>query len=158
MYTAPGKMGENYIKSIGIQREVMGTIYESTTAEDTKRIVQEMINNGITQLIFVGAMAQQGIFMMQLILNTCNCRTFRSKDFSSVFAVSARRAVDMVDAFITETAVAEEEVLDIDEDTFRAGKLTFRLYGYLLLPMRLDFEKHSWVLMQFSIVICWEPI
>jgi len=54
--------------------------------------------------------------------------------FSSVFAVSARAAAEMIDAFIEGTGLKEEEVLDIDEDLFRKGILAARLYGYLRVP------------------------
>jgi len=56
------------------------------------------------------------------------------KIFSAAFAVSARAAAEMVDAFVEGTGVTEEEVLDIDEDAFREDRLASRLYGYLLVP------------------------
>ena len=40
------------------------------------------------------------------------------KIFSAVFAVSARAAANMVDAFLDGTDATEEEVLDINEETF----------------------------------------
>ena len=56
------------------------------------------------------------------------------KIFSSVFAVSASAAAEMVDAFLEGTDVTEQEVLDIDEDAFRKDRLASRLYGYLIVP------------------------
>ncbi|MBA7690875.1 hypothetical protein ES703_99409 [subsurface metagenome] len=56
------------------------------------------------------------------------------KFFSSVFASSARAASDLADAFLESAEVTEEEVLDIDEQAFREGRLDSKLYGYLLVP------------------------
>ena len=56
------------------------------------------------------------------------------KVFSSVFAVSARAAAELIDSFIEGTDSTEEDVLDIDESAFREGRLASRLYGCLLVP------------------------
>ena len=57
------------------------------------------------------------------------------KMFSSVFAVNARAAAEIVDAFMKGDAeLGEGEVLDINEDSFRKGKLDVKLYGYLRVP------------------------
>jgi predicted polyphosphate/ATP-dependent NAD kinase len=56
------------------------------------------------------------------------------KIFSSVFAVTARAAAEMVDAFVEGVGFKEEEVLDIDEEAFRYDRLASKLYGYLVVP------------------------
>jgi predicted polyphosphate/ATP-dependent NAD kinase len=40
----------------------------------------------------------------------------------------------LLDAFVAGADVGEEEVLDIDEDSFRAGEVKSRHYGFLLVP------------------------
>ena len=40
--TAPGKMGEDYIKKFDFKYEVISKIKEETNAGDTKRIIREM--------------------------------------------------------------------------------------------------------------------
>ena len=54
LLVAPGKMGEEYVKAFDMPSMVIGTVGEETSAEDTRRIAQEMVNDGIELLIFVG--------------------------------------------------------------------------------------------------------
>jgi predicted polyphosphate/ATP-dependent NAD kinase len=132
LFVAPGKMGEEYAEAFGMPFTVVG---EETSAEDTKRIAAEMVNRGVELLIFVG-----GDGTARDIYDTIDSKVpvvavpSGVKIFSSVFAVSARAAAEMVDAFVEGTDVTEEEVLDIDEEAFREDRLASRLYGYLLVP------------------------
>jgi len=131
----PGKMGEEYIKESNIPFTVIGTVGEETSAEDTKRIAGEMVDKRIELLIFVG-----GDGTARDIYDAIDSKIpvvavpAGVKIFSSVFAVSARAAAEMVDAFVEGTDVTEEEVLDIDENAFREDRLASRLYGYLVVP------------------------
>ncbi len=132
---APGKMGEDYVRDSGIPFTVIGKVGEETSAEDTERIAGAMLDNGIGLLIFVG-----GDGTARNIYDALSSKVpvvavpSGVKVFSAVFAVSARAAAEMVDAFVDGAEIGEEEVLDIDEDAFRGGKLAAELYGYLLVP------------------------
>jgi len=134
-FVAPGKMGEEYVKALGVPFTVIGTVGGETSAEDTKRIAQAMVDDGVELLIFVG-----GDGTARDIYDAVGSKVpvvavpSGVKIFSSVFAVSARAAAEMVDAFVEGTDVTEEQVLDIDEDAFREDRLASRLYGYLLVP------------------------
>jgi predicted polyphosphate/ATP-dependent NAD kinase len=135
LLVAPGKMGEQYIEGFDGSFRVIGEIGEETSAEDTKRIANEMVDRGVELLIFVG-----GDGTARDIYDAIGSRVpvvgvpAGVKVFSSVFALSARAAAEMVDAFLEGTDVTEEEVLDIDEEAFREDRLASRLYGYLLVP------------------------
>jgi predicted polyphosphate/ATP-dependent NAD kinase len=135
LFVAPGKMGEEYVGALGMPLTVIGAVGEETSAEDTRRIAAEMVNRGVELLIFVG-----GDGTARDIYDAIDSRVpvvavpSGVKIFSSVFAVSARSAAEMVDAFVEGTDVTEEQVLDIDEEAFREDRLASRLYGYLLVP------------------------
>jgi predicted polyphosphate/ATP-dependent NAD kinase len=135
LLVAPGKMGEKHIRAFDIPFTVIGTLGEETSAEDTRRIAQEMVDDGIELLVFVG-----GDGTARDICDAIDSKVpvvavpAGVKVFSSAFAVSARAAAEMVDAFVDGTDVTEEEVLDIDEDAFREDRLASRLYGYLTVP------------------------
>jgi predicted polyphosphate/ATP-dependent NAD kinase len=135
LVVAPGKMGEEYIKNLGMTFKGTGQVGKETSAEDTKRIVGEMLSGGIKLLVFVG-----GDGTARDIYDAINSKIpvvavpAGVKVFSSVFAVSARAAAEMIDTFVEGTDLTEEEVLDIDESAFRKDRLASRLYGYLLVP------------------------
>jgi predicted polyphosphate/ATP-dependent NAD kinase len=135
LLVASGEMGEQHIRGFNVPFEVIGEIGQETSAEDTKWIAREMIDRGIELLIFVG-----GDGTARDIHDAIGSRVpvvavpAGVKVFSAAFAVSARAAAEMVDAFLEGSAVTEEEVLDIDEEAFREDRLASRLYGYLLVP------------------------
>ena len=135
LLVAPANMGEEYVKELDIPFTVIGTVGEESSAEDTRRISDEMVNNGVELLIFVG-----GDGTARDICDAINSKVpvvavpGGVKIFSSVFAVSVRAAAEIVDAFVEGTDVTEEEVLDVDEDAFREDRLASRLYGYLVVP------------------------
>jgi predicted polyphosphate/ATP-dependent NAD kinase len=135
LLVAPGEMGERHVEGSALPVEVIGETGQATSAEDTKQIAREMLDRGMELLIFVG-----GDGTARDICDAIDARVpvvgvpAGVKVFSSVFAVSARAAAEMVDAFVEGTQVTEEAVLDIDEDAFREDRLASRLYGYLLVP------------------------
>lgn len=135
LFVAPGKMGAQYVAEFEIPVRLIGEIGEKTSAEDTHRIARQMVELGVDLLIFVG-----GDGTARDIYDAIRSRVpvvavpAGVKVFSSVFAVNARAAAEMVDAFVEGANLAEEEVLDIDEDAFREDRLASRLYGYLVVP------------------------
>ena len=133
--TAPGKMGADLLKDKGIELQIVGEIGESTAAEDTKRIAKQMIKENIELLVFCGGdgTARDIYDAIGLEIPVVAIPS-GVKMFSSVFALNPRAAAEMIETFIIGTDTLEKEVLDINEDSFRKGKLESRLYGYLKVP------------------------
>jgi predicted polyphosphate/ATP-dependent NAD kinase len=135
LLVAPREMGEQHAEGFDLPFTIIEEIGRETSAEDTKRIAREMVDRGVELLIFVG-----GDGTARDICDAIGSRVpvvavpAGVKVFSAAFAVSARAAAEMVDAFLEGNGVTEEEVLDIDEDAFREDRLASRLYGYLLVP------------------------
>lgn len=135
LYVAPGKMGVEYVKDSDMSFNVVGAIGEETSGEDTKRIATDMVTSGADLLIIVGGDGTARDVYDAVGLNIPVVAVPAGvKVFSSVFAFSTRAAAEMVDAFVEGADVTEEEVLDIDEDAFREGRLDSTLYGYLSVP------------------------
>jgi len=135
LLVAPGKMGERYVADIDLPFTVVGEIGEETSAEDTKRIAEKIVERGAELLIFVGGDGTARDIYDAVGSNVPVVGVPAGvKVFSAAFALSARAAAEMVDAFVEGTAMTEEEVLDIDEEAFREDRLASQLYGYLLVP------------------------
>ena len=135
LMTAPGKMGEDYIRDFNLPATVVGRIAEETSALDTRRIAEEMLMQGVNLLIFVGGDGTaRDIYDAVGMKVTVVAVPSGVKVFSAVFAYSARAAAEMVDAFIGGARVGEQEVLDIDEAAFRDDRLASQRYGCLLVP------------------------
>ena len=134
-YTAPGKMGADFLKDKGIEFQIIGEIGDLTSAKDTQRIAKQMRENEVQLLVFCGGdgTARDIYDAIGLEIPVVAIPS-GVKIFSSVFALNPRAAAEMIEAFINESSTLEKEVLDINEEAFRKGKLESRLYGYLKVP------------------------
>lgn len=145
--SAPGEMGENFVKKTEIRYHVVGSLEvgSKTSKEDTKRIVKEMMKEGIDLLVFVGGDGTSRdihdvIGSEKPVLGVPS----GVKMFGSVFAVNAKAASEVVDAFVRgNVEIVEKEVLDISEEAFRRSKLDVKLYGYMRVPTVKDLVQVS---------------
>ena len=130
---APGKMGEDFIKKFDFKYEIVSSIGKTTSADDTKRIIKEMVNKNIELLIFVGGdgTARDVYDVLGLTIPVVGIPS-GVKMFSPVFALSTYAAAEIINN--ESEKFIEKEVLDIDEEAFREGKLGAKLYGYLKVP------------------------
>jgi predicted polyphosphate/ATP-dependent NAD kinase len=136
LLVAPGKMGANIVKELGIKFKIIGEIGKQTTKEDTKRIAKQMVRESIDLLIFCGGDGTaRDIFDSVGLEMPVVALPAGVKMFSSVFAINPRAAAEIVDKFVDEEIETQEkEVLDINEDLVRQDILQAKLYGYLRVP------------------------
>jgi len=135
LLVAPGEMGAAHAEAVGLNFEIIGTLAAQPAPEDTKDIAREMLLAGAELIAFAGGdgtardIADAVDLQVPVIAIPSGVKVY-----SSVFAYSPRAAAELLDAFVEDADVAEEEVLDIDEDAFRAGRVDSRHYGFLLVP------------------------
>jgi len=143
LLAAAGPMGEQHVRDFDIPCTVIGNVGEKSTAEDTKRIAGEMLNQQIELLIFVGGDGTaRDIYDAIGLKRPVVAVPSGVKIFSAVFALNCRAAARMVDAFVEGAHTGAEEVLDIDEEAFRDNELASTLYGYLMVPaLRNDLQR-----------------
>jgi predicted polyphosphate/ATP-dependent NAD kinase len=144
---APGPMGAEHAEALGLPCEIIGILAGQPVPEDTKAIAGDMLDAGVELIAFAGGdgtardMSDAVDLKIPVIAIPSGVKVY-----SSIFAYSPRAAAKLLDAFVEGTDLTEEEVLDIDEDAFRAGKVESRHYGFMLVPevaRLLQAGKHS---------------
>ena len=138
LITYPGKMGEKTAIRCGFSPNIIGTITDAaTTASDTRKAAKEMLDLKVDLLLFAGGdgtardiYTAVGDSMVVLGIPT------GVKIHSAVYACNPVRAGELALLFLQGKAknILEAEVMDIDEEDYRKGRLRAKLYGYLKIP------------------------
>ena len=134
-FAGPEAMGERWLHEAGYDCETVGTTCGPTIPQDTRRIAGEMRRLGVDILVFVGGDGTARDVCDAIGTDVAVLGVPAGvKVYSAVFAMSARAAARLLDAFAHGAPTGEEEVLDIDEVAFRDGRLDARLYGAMRVP------------------------
>ena len=138
--TYPGEMGEDAATACGFEPTVIGSIKQGeTTPEDTRNAAQEMLRLKVNLLLFAGgdgtardiySAIGEGIPGLGIPAGV--------KIHSAVFATSPRSTGDLAGLYLQGrvSSLREAEVMDTDEEAFRQGIVSAKLYGYLKIPLR----------------------
>jgi len=134
--TASGEMGAGVLEDLGLEHEVVFESSDESAAEDTRQVCARFVERNVDLIIFCG-----GDGTARDVLDAVGDRIpvlgipSGVKMHSAVFANTPEEAGDAVTRFISGgTEIRLAEVMDVDEDAFRNGKLRARLYGYLKVP------------------------
>jgi predicted polyphosphate/ATP-dependent NAD kinase len=131
-----GSMGEDEARNCGFAFTVLGKKKKETTAEDTKELAGKIVDVGSALLIFCGGdgTARDILSAVNTHLPVLGVPT-GVKMHSAVFAVEPKAAARIVMSYLFgELPLREAEVMDVDEEAFREGRVSARLYGYMLAP------------------------
>ncbi len=131
-----GDMGEEEAKKQGYSYTVVGEKHQQTSSEDTKAIAQCMVDAKADLLVFCGGdgTTRDILRAVETKLPVLGVPT-GVKMHSAVFAVNPRAAARVVFRFLNgELPLREAEVMDVDEQAFREGRLSAELYGYVFSP------------------------
>jgi len=135
-----GRMGEDEARNCGFACVVLEKTKKETTAEDTMKFARRIIDAGADLLVFCGGdgTARDVLNIVGTNLPVLGVPT-GVKMHSAVFAVGPRAAARIALEFLwEELPLREAEVMDVDEDAFRKGRVSARLYGYVLTPYEPD--------------------
>ncbi|MEM2921110.1 MAG: ATP-NAD kinase family protein, partial [Candidatus Bathyarchaeia archaeon] len=131
-----GMMGEQEAKHVGLECTCVGSRREETTSFDTKEAAEEMKRRGVDLLVFCGGdgTARDILDAVGMEIPVLGVPT-GVKMHSAVFAVDPKAAARTTLGFLNgELPLRESEVMDVDESAYREGRLSAKLYGYLLTP------------------------
>lgn len=138
--TYAGAMGAEAARAAGLPLEVVGGVDGAATGrEDTKAAVRAFADAGVDLILFAG-----GDGTARDVMDAIDDRLpalgipAGCKMHSAVFATTPTAAGEVAARFATSGSarlpLRQAEVMDIDEDAYRADRLSARLYGYLRVP------------------------
>jgi predicted polyphosphate/ATP-dependent NAD kinase len=137
--TFPGEMGETSAREAGFRPKVIGEIRSgSTTAEDTRRAVNQMSALRVDLILFAGGDGTaRDVCSVIPAQFPCLGIPAGVKIHSAVYATNPKHAGELAGMYLKGQArLREAEVLDLDEEACRAGRMNTRLYGTLHVPYR----------------------
>ena len=131
-----GNMGEAEAKKCGHNFEVKGESKSETTSQDTKKIAKQMLASGVDLLVFCGGDGTtrdilKAVGMKVPVLGVPTGVKMHSAIFAITPQATARVAISYLWGGLP---LREAEVMDVDEQAFREGRLSAELYGYMLSP------------------------
>ena len=135
---APAEMGADLAVSQGLDTLVLESrsAEATTTAADTRAAADELVRRGVDLILFAGgdgtardihAIVGDRVPVLGIPTGV--------KMHSAVFATSPENAGDIAAAFVSGAAVREAEVVDVDEEAARDGRIETRLYGAAKVPL-----------------------
>jgi predicted polyphosphate/ATP-dependent NAD kinase len=135
----PDEMGADECRQAGLEPEVIGSIKSGETSpEDTMEAAREMAKKGVDLILFAGGDGTARNIYTAIgpeipVLGI----PAGVKIHSAVYAINPRSAGEVASLYLQGQVVniREAEVMDIDEEAFREGRVNARLYGYLKVPV-----------------------
>ncbi len=136
LISGAGLMGETEAQNSGFGCKVFGQKREQTSNQDTMETAKQIVDAGVDLLVFCG-----GDGTARDVLNAVDKKVpvlgvpTGVKMHSAVFAVDPKAAGRITARFLSgQLPLWEAEVMDIDEEAFRQGRVSARLHGYVLTP------------------------
>ncbi len=133
--TPSGEMGEDALKDTPLELvQVISYPENDSTAQDTKIAAQRFLEEDVDLILFCGGdgtardifdVVGRNVPMLGIPAGV--------KMYSGVFAVNPFVAAEIVSQFEIQS-LRDSEVMDVDEDAYRAGELKTRLYGIARVP------------------------
>ncbi len=136
-FTVSGKMGEEAFRKAGVEK--YSIVYSYTgecSSKDTICAAKTMMSKGVNVLVFFGGdgtarnIVDAGFSMPVIGV------PLGTKMFSSVFAISIARAVQILRTLATGgiPEFGEADVIDLNEAAYEKGEMGLSSYGNLIIP------------------------
>lgn len=132
-------MGETELKAVSFESDAYEVLYRpraKTEAKDTTKAADAFARAGAEILLFCG-----GDGTARDIFDSIDARMpilgipSGVKMHSGVFGVNPEATATILDRFLSgELSTGEAEIMDLDEDRYRRGEWSIRLYGLAITP------------------------
>jgi predicted polyphosphate/ATP-dependent NAD kinase len=136
LLVGPGMMGENEAVRNGFRSRTIGVKKDVTTQQDTKSIARAIVGKGVDILVFCGGdgTARDVLDAVDSKLPVLGVPT-GVKMHSGIFATDPQAAAVTLSRYLWDgLPLKEVEIMDVDEAAFRDGRLSAKLYGFMLVP------------------------
>jgi len=139
LFTYAGIMGEYEALNCGFKPRVLGKVAENTSNSDTKEAAR-LIRQNVDLLIFCGGdgTARDILEIVDAKLPILGIPA-GVKMHSAVFALNPLATAKVVaDFLLDKTSLMDVEIVDVDEEAYREGRLSPKLYGYAITPGSIE--------------------
>ncbi|MHB1404297.1 MAG: ATP-NAD kinase family protein [Desulfitobacteriaceae bacterium] len=139
LITYPYEMGAQEARDCGFDPVIIGTVESGrTTPQDTVKAARDLAEQKVDLILFAGgdgtarniydAIGDRDVPVIGIPAGV--------KIHSAVYATNSRNAGEVALLYLQGKIkkILDSEVMDIDEDAFREGRVTAKLYGYLKAP------------------------
>ena len=142
IFTAAGSMGENVLQALNLPCEVIYKGDKTSTADDTKKLIRLFVEKAVDLIVFAG-----GDGTARDVLDVLSSEFNSSipvigipagvKIHSAVYAVTPLSAGELINLILSGAPMSlhDAQVMDLDEQAFREGKVNAKCYGYLSVPV-----------------------
>ena len=142
-----GRMGSTWLtKTNSFDLEIIGETPAETSADDTIRLVDDLIDAGIDGILYAGGDGTTRDIANALKISESNGKTEATKTpligvpagvkmHSGCFATTPKAAAEVTLAFILgDLMVAITEIMDLDEEVYLKGEWRVRMYAEAYTP------------------------
>lgn len=129
-YTCRGDMGAKALDEAGFEFSIAYDAPEDSNQKDTLAAAKSFMELGVDLIIFCGGDGTARDIISKVEKNVPVLGIPSGvKMYSGVFGISPARTAEVLDGFLKgELGLAEVEIMDLDEDEYREGNWSVRLY------------------------------
>ncbi|MBQ4831886.1 ATP-NAD kinase family protein [Pseudoalteromonas sp. MMG010] len=142
IYTISGDMGEHTAKALGFNVEVIYSTLAKTTPQDTEKGAVLLQQAGVDLVLFAGGdgTARNICHAIEDTVPVLGVPA-GCKIHSGVYAITPKAAGRVVEMLVTGELVtlSDADVMDIDENAFRQGRVKAKRYGEMQIPSEIRY-------------------
>jgi len=143
--TCCGDMGAKILNEAGYEFTIAYDASEETNQNDTLAAAKSFMELGVELIVFCGGegTARDIVSLIEKKVPVLGIPS-GVKMYSGVFGISPTRTADVLASFLKgEIGLAEVEIMDLDEDEYRDGNWSVRLYYSAMTPFESTLVQSS---------------